>query len=768
MKPLTSQRDAARVVLLPLDCSATTLTRLFDVEPQATLSRNRGFEQYLQTAHRQLNIEPTKPTGVEKIRELATFAALGTLRTHFADPFAGTEYEAREPDGSAESRMLRRPLLKHPGLTKFSIQARNYYVATITWLFENKFTPELQAEIAAVLLARDPPDVSSQAPFRTYARVDPEAIHREYSDRAEVTSDSVWIDGEHLSCCCQLLPFYTKFIPSSTDQLPRPHIGNRGLIIPRKVFRLKLAEYAWHAWARLVHFAYNTLSPREHDRLVSKTPHAEDTIFRHFRYNNPAYAPYLASESKNPQREWSNDENTEKPLQIEDKRLLTIVDCIRATPSLSFGTPLSVQTLFDHLQTYFPPPRRPGNDITSQQTLITAVANAESSQIRLSREDQSSQLKCEIPAPPVTPIYPRNNDTRDFWNSYLHLQTNLSNSTVEREWIRESGKNKQVITPILPNQTWQNTHTDYETALNHAQQTAAQAQSTISSIHDVQPLVNPDTELPLTPDELIFLTRIGLAMERKISEYSLTDSMRVLRHRADGSKLNVNENKLTNQDWLERHDEGQQVLYTVPADKRKRLGITNMSNDGYGEKTTSEKSLHRKGIDQTAAWLATKPDVTRVVRYHDLWRLRSTACEQPLEENNLLSTRIDIIGFNGTTPKYIAEVETKSNSAARAHRCIDKLTAFSAVDGIETTLVTPNPTHLWKLMQHLDHPDYFNLDSFPNSNSDNYGRSEWETKLRNEDVLSQFFDQLETYRSLARSSDTLSPDQYQDKIIGNI
>ncbi|QLH83840.1 hypothetical protein [Halosimplex pelagicum] len=768
MKPLTNQRDAARAVLLPLDCSAITLQRVLAAEQQEIASHNTRFEQYLKTAHRQINIKPTKPTGTKQIRDLATFAALGALRTHSADPLADTKYEAREPNGSAEARMLRSPIRKHPGLTEFSIRARNYYVATITWLFENKLPSQLQAEIAAVLLAPDPPDITAPAPFRTYAKTDSESIDERYRDRAKITTDGVWIDTDHYSRCCQLLPVSPPSAPAPTDQLQHLYISDRGLVIPREIFRLKLAEYAWHGWAKLVNLAYNMLSTQEYDQLASQTPHAEDVIFRYFKFNNLIYSPYFASKSENPQRDWQDDTNIKTPPQLEDKRLITIVDCIRATPSLSFGTPLPVQTLFNHLKTYFPPPRRPGNDINSQRTLFQALQNAKSSQIKLYRNNQTSQLQCEIPAPPHTPIYPRNDDGRDYWNSYLHIQSKLRQKDVEPHWSRKSGRDRQIINPTVPKQTWQLPQPDYHAAIRRGQKTAAQAQSTIPTISDVEPLVDDESKLTPTQDELKFLTRVGLAMERQIADYSLTDSMRVLRRRGDGTQLNVDEGKLQDQDWLERHTEGRKVLYTVPADKRKLLSIKNVSNDGYGERTTSEKSLHRRGIDQTAAWLATKPDVTRVVRYHDLWRLRSTPYEEQLKKRDLLSTRIDVIGFNESTPRYVAEVETKSNSPSRAQHCVRKLNTFSTIDDIQTILVTPNPEHLWKLMRHLDHPDYFDFTSFPNSNPRNYGRTEWKTKLQNEDILGQFFDQLETYRSLVQSSPPTTPDQHQDKIIGNL
>ncbi|MFC6720325.1 hypothetical protein [Halobacteriaceae bacterium SHR40] len=765
MQPRTNQRNAARAILLPLDCTTETLERLFAAEPEATLSSKRGFNEYLRAALTQHDITPAPPAGATEISELATFAALAALRIHHADPLKGTEYEDREPPGSAESRMLRTPLAKHPGLTNFCIRARNYYIATITWLFEHEFPPELQAEIAAVLLARDPPGTSNQAPYRTYANTDPETVHHQFRDRTNVTDDLVWIDIDQISRCCQLLPCISKFISSSIDSLSRLCIGNGGLNMPKKLFRLKLAEYAWHGWARLVHIAHNTLAVHARKQLVDGTPSVQNHIFSRFRRNNPIYAPYYASNSKNPQREWRQKTTTTKPIQIEDKRLITVVDCIRASPLLSFGTPLPVERLFDYLKAYFPPPRRPGNDIGSRNTLIKALANAKSNRVKLYHADETSNLVCKIPAPKDTPIYPP--DEPNFWDRYLRLQSKQRDATVNRKWINDADGYRQVVEPVLPQQAWQTLNPNYELAVNHAQRAAAQAQSTVPSLHDVEPVRDVGSALALTDDELIFLTRIGLAMERKIADFSLTNSMRALRYRADGTKLKVDEDKLKDLDWLEVHKEGLSVLYTVPAPKRKLLGIENSSHDGYGEKTTKEKSVHRKAIDLCAAAFATKPDVTRVVRYHDLWRLRSTACEPVLEQNDLLSTRVDVIAFNSGTPKYVAEVETMSNEPSRSHQCVKKLAAFSEIDGIRTSLVAPNPDHLWEIMKHLDHPNYFDFDSFPDSTSDNYGRSEWDTKLDNEGIFGQYFDQLDTYRSLAHKTPDSESDSYDYKIVGN-
>jgi hypothetical protein len=303
---------------------------------------------------------------------------------------------------------------------------------------------------------------------------------------------------------------------------------------------------------------------------------------------------------------------------------------------------------------------------------------------------------------------------------------------------------------------------------NTTECTAATTQSLFSSLDAVEPFVPSDSIPRLTRDEVTFLTRIGLAMERQITTASLTTSMRSLRQRPDGSELNVDEEKLQRLNWLEPHDEGRGLLYTVPAEKRSQLNIKNVSNDGYGESTTSEKSLHRQGIDLCALWMAWIPEVTRVVRYCDLWRLQTTNCETALKNAGLLSTRIDVIGFNGAEPMHVAEVETASNDPGKSQRCLDKLAAFTNVDDVTTSLVVPNSKHLWTVMRHLDRPEYLNFAQFPNSDAETYGRSSWQKKLASEDVFGQFLTNLHTYRSLRNSTPSTENNSHPNRIVGHI
>lgn len=254
-------------------------------------------------------------------------------------------------------------------------------------------------------------------------------------------------------------------------------------------------------------------------------------------------------------------------------------------------------------------------------------------------------------------------------------------------------------------------------------------------------------------------------MERQLSDASLTRSMAPLRRAADGTELDLDLAKLKATEWLEEHDEGASVLYTVPGSKRSQLGVPNVSNDGFGERTPAEKSLHRKGVDQVAAAFAAMADVDLVVRYCDLWRLRNTACEPALAARDLLSTRVDVLAFDGTTPKYAAGIETESNNPAKPQRTVSKLTALT--DPLETWLVTPNREHLWTVLRQVDDPAGVSFGAFPNSSAENYAPANWRAFLDSRGILGTNFTDVHTYRSLPNRKLGPESTRQRQKIIGH-
>jgi hypothetical protein len=666
--------------------------------------------------------------------------------------------------------MLQQPLLKHPGLTKFGVKAREYYIATLTHFFEKQLPPGLQAEITAVILASDPADLAHGETHQVYEERDPETVHREYADRIKVTdAGDIRISSDYVTRCCQLLgkPESRNAI-DYPDKLSYLQFKHGYLVIPREQFRLHLAEYAWYGWAKLVNIAYSTLTATDVKRLITATPNVDADILTQFQSSTTVYSPFYGTTgTENPKRDWKTRTDstlTTRPLKIEDKRLLTVVDCIRASRQLDFNTEIPIDTLFNYLRIFFPAPHRPGNDLGDKTTLINALRAAADERVKFGKHNETDELVCIIPAPKFSPYYPTT--TPNAWDYYLAARAKQSTATPERQQQTADGTRCNRIHPVLPSEYVPTSSNTYDEKVGVTQETAVTAQSAVASVQNTQPLVKPSTLPTLTRDEIVFLTRISLAMERLLAGASLTRSMRSLRCDANGDELQINESKLIDHKWLEKHDEGTGVLYTVPYDKRCQLGVENVSHDGYGEKTPSEKSLHRKGVDCCALALAAKPDVTHVIRYCDLWRLRSTRCEPALTAKELLSTRVDVIAFNGHTPKYATGVETASNSASKSRRCVAKLNALS--ETIETWLVVPNSMHLWNIMTHLNHPNHLHFDTFPQSSADAYGRSNWQRELTAEGFLGDYFDTLHTYRSLTTTETDAEANTPRHKIIGRI
>lgn len=762
--PVSDTPDTARCAVLPLDCAQTELVELIPASIDGEGFDTSRFYEYTKAAVDQITISTTKPTGVNHISELAIFPALATLRVEFADPLAGTKFEHREPPGSAERRMATHPFSKHPGLTTYHIRVRNYYLSTIRWLFKQNLPPELQAELAAVLLSPDPPPRSLDSDIANYKRASPQQIHQRYLDRIGIDENHIHLSTELGSRRIQLQPKETSHVPGLYDELPPIRVDQGKISIPKELFWIKLAEYGWHGWAKLVNVAYHALSARAIDVLIEKTEPLEKVFRGRLRRHNRVYTPYYSVDAvQNPQREWDPESDTivsPQTARLEDKRLITLADYLRAAPDHDFDEAIPLDTLFDDLRWYFPAPHRPGNDISNIETLENALENAASNRISVS-ETSSGRKAMTMAEPLYNPIHPT--EMSRPWEQYLSLLGEQQRDKPQLKTTSQSRKNsrRKEINPVLPEKYQFPQGRLYEASLSHSQSPTVLTTKHERRIHEIEPLVDPDSVTGLTNDEIVFLTRIGLAMERLLDDFSLTRSMRPLRFVGDGSPLNIDEEKLVQQDWLETHDEGRAVLYSLPPNRRSSLKIPNVSHDGYGEITTGEKTIHRRGVDKTAANLAAKPDVNRVIRYYDLWRLTNTRFEERLREANLLSSRIDVIAFDGTEPKYAASVETKSNSPAKPRRSLDKLATLSK--DVETALVVPNSDHLWTIMRQLQDPDYLEFDSFPASNPDNWDRNNWEDTLVHTGYEGQFFDTLETYRSMDDS--TLSEDDYRHRII---
>ncbi|WP_146417103.1 MULTISPECIES: hypothetical protein [Haloarcula] len=120
-----SDANVARAVVLPLDCSRKQLKDLLTLSGESETPFRKRLDEYCVETLKRTG-SPDDPPVVEFIHEIATFAALAAVRVEFADPLLGTHHYEQFLEHSLERRMMTRALQKHPGLSRFTRDIRDY------------------------------------------------------------------------------------------------------------------------------------------------------------------------------------------------------------------------------------------------------------------------------------------------------------------------------------------------------------------------------------------------------------------------------------------------------------------------------------------------------------------------------------------------------------------------------------------------------------------------------------------------------------------
>jgi hypothetical protein len=746
-----SSAHVLRAVLLPLDCSRRQLKQLLAPLEDFEGGVGKRLDEYGVEAV-ELTGGPEEPPVVESFREIATFATMTALRVEFADPLRGTQYIKQYPEYSSERRMMTRPLRKHPGLSRFGENVRNQYVYDVLNTFQNRILDSLQREIVAALLVPDSERTSTpRRPARTYISDDEslESLHSRYATRVTKCDDGFKVPLGRVSARTFVEPVADQLYLSSLDlDNLKPMIrGSEHLFVPTKTVLVRLANYASHSWYRLVNLAYQLLSDRHIQEYVRRTPRVRKVIQDHLNFRKPirSFVPFYGAVSENPLA----DLNSKDPISRPDKRLITVADTIRGRSAFEFDESISLTELFDEICRFFPSPERPSNDVTDRQTLENALEGAIDDQFTTSETTSS----CEVPAPKYTPFFPRTR--KNPWDQYRHHLATLASESLTLP-------SSDSISPVLPEAFQPCQSTEYAAALQRANQAAAcKAKYDAARVETVRPLVDPSDIDGLSAAELLFLTRIGLAMERRIRSYSLTKSMASFRDLPDGSTLNIDIEGLKKRDLLSQPKMAR-TYYSVPWDVKQQLDIPNVSHDGWGEQSPSEKTLHRVGVDLVAFLFASRPDVEHVVRYCDVWRLQPTACWDGI--SHLSKKRLDVVGFSGNEPVVVAEIETDSGDAAEARGTVEKLDAFPP--HVDRYLIAPNGNHI--PMPQLSEMEQFDI-NVSRRERGGYRPAEVRTKLEERGTISDVITNFFTYYNVReRLPDQFNEYEFTDRIVGAI
>jgi hypothetical protein len=744
----------ARAVLLPLDCSRKQLRQLLTLSGESETPFGKRFDEYCVEALKGTD-GPKDPPVVEFIHEIATFAALAAVRVEFADPLPGTHYHEQFPEHSSERRMMTRPLRKHPGLSRFTRDVRNQYVYNVLYAFRNLLPEALQREIVAALFSPDSERKAStpRHPARIYCSENESlsTFHSRYVSRVTQCEGGYEIPFTNVTARPFIEPVNGRMYLPSPDLDELPPLSRRGdtLFVPEEVVFVRLANYAWHGWYRLVSLAYQTLSDSDIRHYVEMTPRVAETIRDHlnFRKPNRSFIPYYGAASQNP----LVDPNSRDTISRPDKRLVTVADTIRASSTLNFDEPILLPELFAEMCQFFPSPARPGNDVSNKQTLKNALESTIDDRFNTSEMVASY----EIPVPVPTPFAPRTKTSP--WKQYRHELATLTRTSIN---IPDSRR----LSPFLPEPLQPSTSSEYATSQQHVAQAAVSTpRYDAPRVMSVQPLVDPSEIEELSAHEILFLSRIGLAMERRIGTYSLTESMASFRNTPDGSELDIDIAQLKDRGVLSQPTTPQ-TYYSVPGSVRKQLGITNVSHDGWGERAPSEGTLHRIGIDLLAFLVASRPDVDRVVRYCDAWRLQPTDCWDAV--SHLEKKRLDVVGFSQGDPTVIGEVETKTGGTAGTQGTMKKLRSFP--DRMDRYFVTPSGKHLSAILSRLSDMEHFDVE-VSKRKQDGYRPAEVREVLTESGAINNVFDQLLTYYNIRRRLPNRSEmSECADRIVGAI
>ncbi|MFC4360241.1 hypothetical protein ACFO0N_20020 [Halobium salinum] len=161
----------------------------------------------------------------------------------------------------------------------------------------------------------------------------------------------------------------------------------------------------------------------------------------------------------------------------------------------------------------------------------------------------------------------------------------------------------------------------------------------------------------ITRDEAAFLGLVLDAMNHQIEEYSLLESMTVLKEPFSNLDLET----LKEKEFIEEHRSFWQTYYTVLPAGRRFLDRSLDTSPGIGD--LGEKTPHKAGVVFLEAWLTQQEDVARTAVYH----------------HHSEDVVFDVAGFDAADELvWVGEVETPSNNPDALLSDYEKLASVDA------------------------------------------------------------------------------------------
>ena len=161
----------------------------------------------------------------------------------------------------------------------------------------------------------------------------------------------------------------------------------------------------------------------------------------------------------------------------------------------------------------------------------------------------------------------------------------------------------------------------------------------------------------ITRDEAAFLGLVLDAMNHELQEYSLLESMTVLKEPFSNLELET----LKEKEFLEEHRAFWQTYYTVLPAGRRFLNRSLDTSPGVGD--LGEKTPHKAAVVFLETWLAQQEEVARTEVYH----------------HHTEDVVFDVVGFDAQDDLvWVGEVETPSNNPDALLSDYEKLASVDA------------------------------------------------------------------------------------------
>lgn len=675
---------ALRRLVCAIDVPDDVIERLFERAWSETPVARFGT-LVEETAHAAIHIQGSEELPISPARSPALYAAaitLAAMRIETAEPFNHERNWGSPTQHTTTS--ISCPLAKNPGGSAVLHRLRRYHQEVTLELFRQY--SDIRRLLSKVLLS----------PINTSAPLFQGDQAKSLADIESIRVDDGKCDHVRLPAVAATHRCLLDHPPTLHEAIPPVQRDEQSVRVPIPVVEELLWIYTGYGFDKLAHTAYHTLGRQQRLQLVDESLGVEKHIHRKYKNNhlNNLYGERRYDTAK---------KNTSRGFEpsIHNENLATIVDVVRWSENLTFDEYYTAGEIFEEAKRYFPPPHRPPNNLRSVQRVSGVLRSAASVSggtnevvVGPHKRNEDNRSTYRIKEPRYTPLYTSQGGVLHRWDAYRRIRINRSNCSLPED---------SIINPRLRLPEGSEKPQLLSQAKGDADR-AVVGTPHIRRLHDIEPAVHPnelEANVDLTYDDVSFLSRVAYAQNGFLEERTLLDGMAEFDKNHRDESFSPDIEKLLNQNLLDEHDKQFQTLYSVSEDITEDLGMSPVSHEGYGEKTSSEKALHKYGTELLARYFEQRDDVDEVHRYVELWRFGvSGDLDTESGSKSLRTRRVDVVGVGEGKIRYAGEIQDDHDKPSRVVENWHKLRALGE-QGVETVWLSPQKSELTAVLEDL-------------------------------------------------------------------